>query len=62
MGGNGEFCKVFVLVFDLFFCGVWGFAEVVGRPLGGFVEVEVVLEGIAHLFVVLKIGYLFRRN
>ena len=51
-----------MLVFDLFFCGVWGFAEVVGRPLGGFVEVEVVLEGIAHLFVVLKIGYLFRRN
>ena len=51
-----------MLVFDLFFCGVWGFAEVVGRPLGGFVEFEVVLEGKSHLLLVLKIGYLFRRN
>ena len=51
-----------MLVFDLFFCGVWGFAEVVGRPLGGLVGFEVVIEEKAHLFLVLKMGYLFRRN
>ena len=51
-----------MLVFDLFFCGVWGLAEIVGRPLGGLGGFEVELEEVAHLLLVLEMGYLFQRN